>query len=336
MSGLDMASAQSMLQLSLGFISARAIYVAAKLGIADQIHDGSRTVRELARNTGVDDDALFRVMRLLAGVGVLRQSEAGTFSLTSLGETLRSDSAQSVRDYVILYRETVYQVFANIIYGLSTGESAILKTFGKDYFEMAGSDPEFAAVFHKGLASRAKNDTAALLEVYDFSSAKKVADIGGGAGALLSAILARYAQVSGILFDIKPAIDAAKAGRGGPLPRCELVVGDFFDRVPSDADLYVLKLVLHDWGDDDAARILKTIRTAIGADSRLLILEGLIGAPNDLNLTSFVDLNMLLGTRSGRERTEAEFATLLKSAGFKLKLTIPTNSALHILEAVPA
>jgi tRNA A58 N-methylase Trm61 len=103
-----------------------------------------------------------------------------------------------VRDYVILYHELVYQVFANIIYGLSTGESAIIKTFGKDLFDLARSDPEFAAVFHKGLASRARFDASALLEAYDFSGAKKVADIGGGSGSLLSAILARYEQLSGI------------------------------------------------------------------------------------------------------------------------------------------
>jgi hypothetical protein len=332
MTARDLTPSQSIRQLSLGFISARAIYVAARLGIADLMRDGPKSAEEMADKISVDADGLFRIMRLLAGVGILKQSETNQFSLTSIGETLRTDSPQSEKDYIIMYHELIYPAFSNIMHQMRTGESAFLKTFGKNFYDMTRSDPELATVFHKGLASRAKIDTAALIEAYDFSEVRKVADIGGGAGALLSAILSRYANLSGILYDIAPAIESARAGHGGPLPRCELIVGDFFKHVPGGADLLLLKMVLDDWGDDDAVRILTRCREAMSPASRLLIIQGLIGPPNELTITNFVDLNMLLlGSRG--ERTENELTTLLERADLKLRRTIATNSALHILES---
>jgi hypothetical protein len=327
--------AQATTQLGLSFITARAVYVAAKLGIADQLCDGPKNACDLARAVRVDADALSRVMRLLAGAGIFRQGEPDLFSLTDIGETLKRDSAQSVRDYIVLYHELLYPVFGNMMHRVLTGESAQLKTFGKPVFELVRENGEFAAVFYSGLASRAKIDIAVLLEAYDFSDATAVVDIGGGNGGLLAAILARYEHLSGILFDLEPAITAARADRTWPLSRCEFVPGDFFETIPTGADIYLLKLVLHDWGNDDAARILKQCRQAVTDSSRLLIIEGLIGRPNELTLTNLVDLTMLLGAHAGRERTEAEFATLLERCGFRLRRTIPTKSALYILEATP-
>ena len=330
-----MTPAQSMIQQCFGFISARAIYVAAKLGIADQMPDEVTSVDELSRKLSVNTDALFRLMRLLAANGVLEQRGSGEFLLSPLGETLRSDSSQSVRDYVILQHELTFPAFVHLLEVVRTGESAHLKTFGQPVFELIKSDQDFANMFYKGLASRSKIDIAAIIEAYDFSDSKKVADIGGGNGGLLSAILAKHTQIFGILFDIAPAIEEARAGRGGPLPRCELLVGDFFQKVPRIADTYLLKLVLHDWGDEDACRILKRCRSAMVSGDRLLIIEGLIGLPNKLTPTNFVDLTMM-AAYSGRERTQEEFEALLDHAGLKLRRTIPTTSALHILEATPA
>jgi SAM-dependent methyltransferase len=182
-----------------------------------------------------------------------------------------------MRDYIILLHEFQYPAFTNILHQLRTGESANLKTFGQPIFDLVRSDQEFARVFFAGLASRAKVDIAAVMNAYDFSQARQVADIGGGNGGMLSAILLSYPKVSGILFDLAPAIGEARAGRGGPLPRCTLTVENFFDHVPAGADLYLLKLVLHDWEDDDAARILKNCRSVMRPDSRLVIVEGIVG-----------------------------------------------------------
>ena len=326
--------AQALFQLSAGFIPARAIYVAAKLGIADLLVEGPMNARDLAARVAAEPDALFRVLRLLTAVGVLEQHQSDRFALAELGHALRKDSPQSIRDYLLLWHESFYPIYTNIMHRMHGG-SAQLSTFGKSVFEMVQSDSGFAEIFYNGLANRARTDIAALIEAFDFSRARVVADIGGGNGGLLFAILSRYERLSGILFDIPPAIALAKASTAAIPHRCEFVVGDFFKAVPAGADIYLLKLVLHDWGDEETLRILTRCRDAVVPDSRLLVIEGLIGAPNVLTQTSLTDLNMMLGADTGRERTEAEFATLFERTGFKLRRTISTRSALHILEAVP-
>jgi hypothetical protein len=330
-----MTAARALIQLSTGFITARAIYVAAKLGIADLLDEGPRCARELAEKLGVNPDALFRIMRLLASEGILKRSELDQFALSELGEPLKTTSSHSMRDYIILFHEFQYPAFTNIMHQLTTGKSANLKTFGQPIFGLVQSDQEFARVFFSGLASRAKIDIAAVMEAYDFSTAKQIVDIGGGNGGLLSAILLRYPQLSGVLFDLPPAIAEARSGRGGELPRCILTVGDFFEQVPTGADIYLLKLVLHDWEDEDAARILKNCRKVMRPGCRLVIVEGLLGESDTPTMTDLGDLVMLLSL-SGRERTEAEFKNLLEGAGFKLCRKIPTKADVYILEAEPA
>src|SRR5262249_18127073 len=162
-----------------------------------------------------------------------------------------------------------------------------------------------------------------------------VADIGGGNGGLLSAILARYPNISGLLFDLAPAIDAAKAGKGGALPRCEFVIGDFFDKIPVGADVYILKLVLHDWNDDDVYQILTRCRNAMSSTSRLLIIEGLVEPHDEMSLTTLTDITMLINV-GGRERTQIESEKLLERSGLRLQKICPTESALYILETTLA
>jgi hypothetical protein len=330
-----MTAASALVQISTGFITARAVYVAAKLGIADALDDGSRSASELSEKLVVNPEALFRILRLLARAGILKESGADQFALAELGEPLRSSSPHSMRDYIILFHEFQYPAFTNIMHQVSTGESANLKTFGHSIFDLLQSDQALAKVFFAGLASRARIDIAAVMKAYDFSKAKKIADIGGGNGGMLSAILLRYPQLSGVLFDLWPAVAEARAGRGGLLPRCTFTVGNFFEQVPAGADIYLLKLVLHDWGNEDAARILKNCRSAIHPDGRLLIIEGLLGETDTLTMTDLGDLVMLLSL-SGRERTKSEFDNLLQGAGFKLRNKIPTKTDLFILEAEPA
>jgi hypothetical protein len=327
--------AQTAIQIAFGFINARALYVAAKLDVADHLKDGPKTAIELAAALSVKADALYRIMRVLAASGVFMLDQDDRFSLNEIGDTLRGASAQSVRDYVIMYHECVYPSFAHVVSTVRTGESGQIKAFGKRAFEMVKTDPAFAAIVYAGLASRAKLDIATLMAAYDFSDAEIVADIGGGNGGLLSAILGRYPNVSGLLFDLAPAIDAAKAGKGGSLPGCKFVVGNFFDAVPTGADVYILKLVLHDWNDSDVERILTCCRNAMRPTNRLLIIEGLVGPPDEMSLTTLVDITMLINV-GGRERTQAEFEKLIDRSGLGLQKVFPTESALYILEATLA
>src|SRR5262245_18902510 len=204
----ETSPAQTAIRLAFGFINARALYVAAKLGVADHLKDGPKSAVELAAALSVQPDALYRIMRVLAASGVFVLDPNDKFLLNEIGDTLRAASAQSVRDYVIMYHENVYPPFDHIVSTVRTGESGRLKATGKTTFERVQTDPAFAATSYAGLACRAKLDIPALMAAYDFSDAEIVADIGGGNGGLLSAILSRYPNVSGLLYDLAPAIDA--------------------------------------------------------------------------------------------------------------------------------
>ena len=323
-----LSHSQSMIRLFMGYIPTRVLYVAAKLGIADHISDDGASARDLAPKLNVHADALYRVLRTLAGLGVLHQDENDRFFVTPFGETLRKDSPQSVRDYAIYSHEIVYDAFRGIMDSVRTGKPAI-----ENFFLRA--NPEQQAIFHAGMSSRGRIETAAVLEVYNFKETHMVVDVGGGNGGFLSAILVSCEHVSGILIDQPSAIEAAKAGRGGPLPRCELVAGDFFEGVPSGGDTYVLKRVLFDWNNEKALQILKNCRKSMNSNGRLLIIEPLIGSPNEQSPAHLFDMTFLVMLH-GRTRSANEYSGLLSQAGFSVDRVVTTESEVSILEAVAA
>ena len=324
-----LSHSQSMIRLVRSYIATRAIYVAAKLGLADHIRDDGASAQDLSQKLNVHPGALYRVMRTLAGLGVLHQDENDRFFVTQFGETLRKDSPQSVRDYVIFSHEFVYEIFRGIMDTVRTGKPVI-----EDFFEYLRANPEQEAIFHTGMATKTRIETVAVIEAYDFSKCGTVVDVGGGNGAFLSGMLASCEQVSGVLFDQKSAIEAAKASCGGSLPRCEFVAGDFFEAVPSGGDTYVLKRTLYNWSDEEVVQILKNCRKAMKSETRLLIIEPLIGPPNEQCTGHLSDMNFLL--MSGRVRTEEEYSNLLRQTGFRLQKNVPTESDDSILEAVAA
>jgi hypothetical protein len=306
------------------------IYAAAKLGIADHIGADGASAHELAQKLNLDAAALYRVLRVLGGLGALRQDDNDRFFVTPFGETLRKDSPQSVRDYAIYSHEIVYDSFKSIVDSVRSGQPVI-----DDYFGFLRANPDKEAVFHAGMSNRGRIETAAVLDAYTFSKSQTVVDVGGGNGGFLSATLARNDHLSGMLFDQLSAIEAAKAGRGGPLPRCTLVVGDFFDSVSTGGDAYILKRILFDWTDEDALRILKNCRQAMNSDARLLIIEPLIGPPNEPCPAHLFDMTFLVMLH-GRLRKVGEYSALLGQAGFRLQRVLPTESEVSILEAFVA
>jgi len=322
-----LSHSQSMIRLLMGFIPTRVLYVAVKLGIADKIDDEGTSAQDLAQKLNVNPGALYRVMRTLAGLGVLHQDDNDRFFVTPFGETLRTDSPQSVRDYAIYSHEFVYDGFRNITESVRTGKPMI-----DDFFAYLRSKPELETIFHAGIGNRGRIETKAILHAFDFSKCRQVVDVGGGNGAFLSSLLGSHDQVSGVLFDQESAIRAAESGRGGSLSRCELVAGDFFNRVPSGGDTYILKRVLFDWTDDEAVNILENCRKAADGDARLLIIEPLIGSRNEQTPAHLYDITFLV-LLTGRVRTVDEYSALLSRAGFRLEKTIPTNSDVSILEA---
>lgn len=318
---------QAMIRLFMEYIPTRVIYAAAKLELTDHIGDDGASAQDLAQKLKVDSVALYRVMRVLAGLGVLRQDDNDRFSVTPFGETLRRDSPQSIRDYVIYSHEFVYDAFRGITDSIRTGKPVI-----DDFFGFLRANPDQEAIFHAGMSNRGRIETAAVIESYKFSESQTVVDVGGGNGGFLSAILTCNEHLSGILFDQPSAIEAAKAGRGGPLPRCQLVAGDFFDNVPTGGDTYVLKRILFDWTEEEAVRILKHCRRGMNSGGRLLIIEPLIGPPNEQCPAHLFDMTFLVMLH-GRLRTADEYSGLLDQAGFRLQRVILTESDVSIVEA---
>ena len=333
MKAQEQSPAQFMLQFSYGYYASRALYVVAKLGIADLLAQGIDAAEELATETGTHPDALYRVLRCLAGFGIFREQAEQRFSLTSLGQTLRSDAPDSVRAYTLMVQEENYHCWGDIMAAVRTGEPSFVKLFGVPRYEFLQSNPAAGAIYQRAMADLERADNPAIIDVIDFAGIEKVVDVGGGHGALLSAILHRHDHLSGVLLDLAPGIEAARAGAGGPLPRCALMVGDFFEQVPAGGDVYLLKQVLHCWPDEDCVTILRHCAGALAAGGRVLVIERLVGEANEPSPVNLQDLNMLV-TCGGRERTEAAFAELFARAGLCLTGVVPTPAIFNIIEAV--
>jgi len=317
-----------------GYRLFQAVYVVAKLGIADLIGDEPRPIAEIAAAAGADEDALYRVMRALAGQGVFHEGDDRTFSLTPAGQLLRSDNPQSLRNSTIYRGEENYDVFRELLYTVRTGRSAFERVFGAPRFEYYEKNKEANAVYQAGMQSGNSTQVAAIVDAYDFAAYRTVVDVGGGDGALLSAVLSRHPDCSGILFDRTDAIEWARSAADGTLQACQFVSGDFFEEVPLGGDLYILKSILHNWSDEQSVAILGSCRRAMGKNGKLLLVERVVGPANEPSATANADLNMLV-VLSGKERRKEEFEALLGQADFELDRVINTRAGFSLLEARP-
>ncbi|SEB25259.1 methyltransferase [Variovorax sp. YR216] len=322
---------QQILSMGFGFALSQSLRVVAELSIADLLAGGERSADELAEATRTNADALYRVMRLLASEGVFREVSHRRFVQTELSAALRSDLQSSPRDFIRMINGEAFQAFAQLSYSVQTGKPAFDQVFGAPRFEWLGAHPEQAALFQRGMIALSQGSNEAVADAYDFSASRCVVDVGGGHGQLLSAILARNAHLHGVLFDLPSGIAAARTAAGGPLPRSELVAGNFFESVPP-ADTLVLKKVIHDWDDERAAAILRNCRKAMASNGRILLAETIIPAGNDPALIKAIDVTML-AVPGGLERTESQYAELLSLAGLRLERVIATKAPISILEA---
>ena len=327
--------------LAIGHYYSRALYVAAKLGLADLMANGPRTAAELAAASNTDAPALNRLLRLLASVGVFEQVDDERFALALLGQLLRSDVPGSMRSSVMLFTGIgIQEGWKELEYCVRTGEPAFRRTApDSDPFTEMAKDPEMAAIFDKAMATFAPQTAAAVAAAYDFSTFKIVADIGGGTGALLLGILAVNPSVRGIVFDLPHVAEKARQqiAAAGMSDRCDVVSGNFFEEAPGGADAYLLKHVIHDWNDEQATTILRHCRSAMPPHAKLLILEDVYPAKIDQSVASrgaaANDLNMLVST-GGRQRSEAEFRELFAAAGLRLTRVLPTTARVCVIEGV--
>ncbi len=334
--------AATLLHLMTGYRAMQALYVAARLGIADLLKDGARGSEELARATGADARALHRLLRALASLGVFGEDADGRFTPSELGALLRSDVPGSLRAAAIFFGdERNWHAWGKLERSVMSGEPVRGPRGTQVFLEESARDPEGAALFNAAMTSLTSAFDAAVTAAYDFSRLGTLVDVGGGQGALISSILAANPALRGILFDIPPVIESARGriGEAGLAGRCELVAGDFFASVPAGGDAYVLKWVIHDWDDEHSVAILGSCRRAMARDGRLLLVERVVPERVDQSADTqgivLGDLNMLLWT-GGRERTAAEYRALLASGGFTLARIVPTATQFSIIEGARA
>lgn len=323
-------------QLICGYWSSQCVYAAAKLGLADLLAPGPLSVEALAERTAMHPPSLFRLLRALASLGVFAELPDGRFQLTPAGETLRSDAPESRRALAIMMGEEYFRAWGELLYSIRTGKPAFDKIFGQPLFEFLSQHAEQAAIFDQAMVGAHGRSAAALLEAYDFSTFACLADVGGGNGSTLCAVLERYRQLRGVLFDLPGVIERAKATieNANLAERIERIEGDFFQSAPSGAGAYLLRHIIHDWDDEKATRILKNIRGVISSDGRLLLVESVIPPGNDPCFAKLLDLTMLVAP-GGRERTADEYRELLRAAGFRLTRIVPTAALDSVIEGVP-
>ncbi len=326
------------LNLLSGMMTARAVQVAAKLGIADLLQDGPQSATALAAATGTHAPSLYRLLRALASLGLFSEVEAGVFAQTTLSTFLASDVHGSMRDMARMWGDSWrWQSWGDLDYSIQTGRPAFDHLHGKNLWQyFAEDDPAAGRLFSMAMTSFSEGVTEPVVTAYDYSSFRTVVDVGGAHGSLIRAILRRNPALRGILFDLPPVIQGAHEpiAEAGLAERCALVAGDFFTAVPSGADAYMLKFILHDWDDDHCVQILGNCRRAIRPTGRVLVVDQVLAPGNAPSFGKILDLEMLT-ILTGRERTEEEFAALFRASGFRLTRVVPTASPLSIIEGIP-
>ena len=332
---MNQSARETIIEWSSGHIRARAIHTAATLCIADLIAEGISSAQELAEKLSVHPEALTRLMRLLASYGIFKEEKSGHFALTDLAQPLLSNDPASLRAWLAYhdgdsYRWNAYGAMASSI---KTGKPAFDELYGASYFDFIHQEPLMAKQFDEGMKNLSLEEEALIARSYDFSRYKSILDIGGGLGGQLYEILLINEKLQATLYELPNVIDLAQntVPKNISQERVSFIKGSFFEAVPSGAELYLLKRVLHDWDDDAAVTILKQCAQAMAPESRLLIIEAIVKDKNERDFVKDIDVAMLV-LFGGKERTAEEWSCLLNKAGLSICATIATKSMLSLLE----
>lgn len=310
--------------------------MAAQLGIADLLKDGSKSNDELAITTGVDAKSLYRLLRALASVGIFAEGISGYFELTPLAECLQSDRNNSLRAYAIKSGQAwEWQPWGYLLESVKTGKPVIKNIFGMDIFDYLANDASAAKLYNQAISNFSEKQDVAITSGYNFSFIRNLVEVAGGRGTLIASILKANLTMQGILFDLphvvadtKPLIEALELQ-----DRCQLVGGNFFESVPTGGDAYLLRYIIHDWDDERAITILKNCYEAMQSNGRVLLVEMVIPQGNEPFYGKLLDLQMLLNY-GGRERTEVEYQVLLETAAFLLTKIYPVAAPVSVIEAI--
>jgi hypothetical protein len=323
------SAADTLMEISMGFTLCRCLHVIAELGIADALGDMPLSAKALAAATGTHPDALNRALRVMAAHGIFT-AEGGVYAHSPASRLLRSDDPQSMRSFVRMQGiRALWHVWEDFDYSIQTGRSAAEKSMPKGFWGYFAEHPEHSRLFNDAMTAQTHAHVAGILSACDFSGFKTIADIGGGNGHLLRSVLDANPNARGVLFDLPHVIDQAKAV---PSERITFHPGSFFGDLLPICDAYLMKIVIHDWNDDEATRILQATRSSAPSHAKLLLAEFLVPEDGKPHWNLFVDL-LMLGELTGKERTKSEFSDLLAGAGFKLDRVIDTGSNIYLLEA---
>jgi hypothetical protein len=325
------------MQFITGYKMSACISIVARLSIADLLAGAPKPVSELARAAQVSEDALYRVMRALASVGVFTETAPRTFANTPASELMRSGTPDSMRDVMIwMGDEFHFRTYAEFMHSVKTGGTAVKKLTGCEAFEYFEKDKAEGELFNAAMTSFSAALMPAVLEAYDFGGLGTLADVAGGHGFALTSILQKHSDLRGILFDLPHVVSGAKSRIEslGLADRCQIVAGDFFQSVPP-ADSYVMKNIIHDWDDPRALTILKNCAGALRGKGKVILIEMVISPGNEPHFGKWLDIEML-ALAGGRERTRVEFAALFSQAGLSLSSVVPTKSPVCVVEAVKA
>jgi hypothetical protein len=294
--------------------------------------DGPKFPDELGREAGVQGHMLYRVLRALASIGIFAEDAEGRFLLTPLAETLRGDSGQ--RAYARLHGQELYQSWGKLLAAVRSGEAGFVEAFGVPAFEHFSKHADRGAVFDKAMTGHHGPEADPMLDAYDFSGFAQLVDVGGGNGSLLTAILTRHPRMQGVLFDLPRVVERARSAiEGGSVAdRCRIVGGTFLEAVPEGADAYLLRHVIHDWRDQDAAAILRNCGKAMKTGGKILVVEIVVPAGNDPSFAKWMDLMMV--TYGGKERSEKQYRELFAQAGLQLTRVVPTRAGISVVEGV--
>jgi hypothetical protein len=323
-------------KMACGYWISQSLYVVTKLGIPDLVAGGPKTAEELSAATGTDGPSLYRVLRALATQGVFLEDENRRFRQTPISECL-VDRPGSQRAMVVMMGEEHYRAYGELMYSVRTGKPCFEHVYGTPVFDYLAKHPEAAATFDAAMTGIHGRETAAMIDAYDFSQFGTVIDIGGGNGTVLRTVLEKHPTLRGVLYDLPHVIERARPGMAASPagPRAELVSGSFFESVPEGGDAYMMRHIIHDWNDEQCRTILGLCRRAMKPQARLLVIDAVIKPGNEPQFSKFLDITML-ALPGGKERTEAEFRELFRSAGFELSRIVPTKSEVSIIEGKPA
>ena len=324
----NVTSSSELVEMAMGYSRSRILCAAARLGVADVLGNSERSVEEIANDCRADQSSLYRLLRALASIGITAETTPGKFTLTHFGQPLRKDAPDSVWSAVVFWSDLLADNWSYLTECVRTGQKAAVVMESQGIASKWSKDPEAPGIFRAVMGTAPAEAYQPIVDCWDFRGRKVVADLGGGGGSLIAAVLKTYPDVRGMLVDRPDAVDAARRRfeSEGLADRCEMVAADLLESVPVGADVYMLKHVLHGCVDDVAVKILNNCRSVVPSDGRLLIIEFILPdvvsqADPQMEIHLMSDLNMMAVT-GGKERSAVEWDALLKRAGFNMQRVI--------------